>query len=115
MKDSFKPRLLIYDVLTSNIKELCISEVQWFSIMSKVWSTQPCMIDFLIPACFFLPAAWGPSSKFFESPDYWKGQHTELAKFTVWFNITNHIPCNTEKLKSLTNIYAKAKGIYILW
>lgn len=58
MKDSFKPRLLIYYVLTSNMKELCVSEVQWPLIANKLWSTQPCMTDFLILPCLFLLGAW---------------------------------------------------------
>lgn len=39
MKDPLNLRLLIYYVLTSDMEELYVSEVQWYLIKSKVQST----------------------------------------------------------------------------
>lgn len=111
LKDSFEHGLLTCDVLTSNMKKLCVLEDQWFLIMSKLWSTQPHMTDFPTPPCLCLPSAWALpsnshitwkgwplSSCIFESPNYWRIQSTTLDRFTVWFNMTNCIFCNSAKL-----------------
>lgn len=110
------------------MKEVCVSEVQWFLIMNKLWSTQACITDFLMPPCLS-SCSLGSSLQFsyclegldFILKTFWN--HLTTEKFRernltdsqhdlIWQIISCAILHNQGRL---TNIYVRARGLHVVW
>lgn len=129
MKDSFKLRLLIYYMLISNLKELCVSDVQWFLIVNNNCEQQePCVADCLMPPCLS-SCSLGSSLQLLHCLEGFAFilktflNHLTAEKFRVQ-NLKNSlydliwqiISCAIlQKQGRLNNIYVRARGLHVVW